>query len=218
MDIKFVSKHSVPADMSFGELLTAPRGAMLLVFLGAVLCTSSAIQAATISFDRPLITASVDEFISLDILMDFTDEPTVGGAIDVFYNESILSFQSFDFDSTTPGLDPVFNRLPEVLSGELEGIGFGSFSGLSGPGIVGTLTFQVIGDGSAILNMAITDNNLAGGEFTSVSALGGGEKPKVLSVDFGSTEVRVVPVPAAIWLFGSGLFALVGVAGKYRMT
>jgi len=174
-----------------------------------LLCSASIVHAATISFNTTSVTAGIGDIITLDVLMDFTGDPTVGGGTDIFYDASVLSFQSFDFGTTTLTLDPSFSRSPDVLSNELEGLAFGNFGGLSGPGIVGTLTFQAIAVGDITLSMAETDNLLAGGAFTSATTFG----PQAVS--FGTADVSIVPVPAAVWLFGSGLLGLIGVSRKH---
>ena len=66
--------------------------------------------------------------------MGFTGDPTVGGG-DIFYDVSVLSFQSFYFATTT--LAPGFGRSPGVLPNELESMAFGNFHGLFGSGVVG---------------------------------------------------------------------------------
>ena len=175
-----------------------------------LLCSASIVHAATLSFSSASVTANVGDLITLDVLMDFTGDPTVGGGTDIFYDASVLSFQGFDFGTTTLSLDTDFNRTPDGLTNELEGLAFGNFGGLSGPGTIGTLTFQAIAVGDITLSMAVTDNLLAGGDFTSATTFG----PQVVS--FGTADVSIVPVPAAVWLFGSGLIGLVGVARRKK--
>jgi len=78
------------------------------------------------------------------------------------------------------------------------------------------LSFKAIAVGDIVLSMADTSNIFAGGAFTSATTFG----PQV--VDFGTADVSVsvsnVPVPATVWLFGSGLLGLVGVARKHKTT
>ena len=185
---------------------------LISLFLGAVLYGISPVHAASVSFSDTAVTANVGDTITIDILMDFTGDPTLGGGTDIFYDDSVLSFQSFSFGTTTLTLDGAFSRLPDDLPNKLEGMAFGNFGGLSGPGTVGTLTFQAIAVGDITLTMADTSNALAGGAFTSAISYG----PQ--SVSFGSSEVSItnVPVPAAVWLLVSGLLGLTGVARKRK--
>jgi len=190
--------------------------AFLVPVFSVLLFSTAASQASTISFGSTSVTAGLTDIITDDVLMDFTDDATLGGGTDIFFDPTILSFQSFDFSSTTLALDSAFSRLPDadVLPGKLEGMAFGNFGGLSGPGVIGTLTFQAIAIGDSALTMAVTTEALKGGDFISNNTFG----PQV--VNFGSANVSVtaVPVPAAVWLFGSGLVGLAGVATKRRTT
>lgn len=178
--------------------------------LGLALFSASVVNAATVSFSETSVTAGIGDIITLDVLMNFTDDPTLGGGTDIFYDASVLSFQSFDFGTTTLPLDVSFNRTPDELTNELEGLAFGNFNGLTGPGVVGTLTFQAIALGDTSLSMAVTSEALKGGDFISEADY------SVQLVTFGSANVNVVPVPAAVWLFGSGLLGLVGVARRKK--
>ncbi len=191
--------------------------AFLASVFGSLLFYAGVSHAATVTFGNVSVTAGLNDIITIDLLMDFTDDATLGGGTDIFFNATVLSFQSFDFSSTTLVLDPAFGRLPDadVLPGKLEGMAFGNFGGLSGPGVIGTLTFQAIAVGDSALTMAVTTEALKGGDFISDNTFG----PQV--VNFGSANVSVVstvPIPAAVWLFGSGLIGLAGVAAKRRTT
>jgi len=181
---------------------------------GALLFSTTFSHAASLTFNQTSVNATLNDIVTIDILMDFTDEPTLGGGTDIFFDPTVLSFQSFDFGSTTLTLDPAFSRVPDLLPGELEGMAFGEFGGLAGPGVVATLTFQAIGLGNSALTMEVTSEALKGGDFVSdVNFL-----PMV--VDFGTANVNVgtavVPIPAALWLFGSGLVGLAGIAKKRK--
>ncbi len=142
-------------------------------FIGTVcalvlICGTSIANAASINFSSPSMTANVNDIITLDVLMDFTGNPTLGGGTDIFYDSAVLSYQSFSFATTSLTLDPAFSRTPDILSNKLEGLAFGNFNGLSGPGTVGTLTFQVIASGNTTLRMAETTSALGGGRSSPI--------------------------------------------------
>ncbi len=190
------------------------RQIFVSTLLGAALYSTSLVHAATVNFSPTTVTSNVNDFITLDILMDFTGDPTVGGGTDIFYDASILSYQSFNFGTTTLSLDPAFIRTPDIKTNKLEGLAFGNFGGLSGPGIVGTLTFQAITPGNTTLSMATTSNLLGGGGFFSATTFG----PQTVSFGTAKVEVSNVPLPAAVWLFGSGLLGLVSIVRKHRIV
>lgn len=186
--------------------------ALLRPVFGILLLTATASHAATVSFSDTTASVGLNETFKVDLMMDFTGEATVGGGMDIFFDPTALSFSTFAFGSTTLVLDPGLSRSPDLLPGKLEGLGFGNFGGIEGPGVIGTLTFQAIAVGSSSLTLA--SDQLIVGDFISRSTFAS------QVVDFGSANVNVqlsaVPVPAAAWLFGSGLIALAGVVKKRK--
>jgi len=169
-------------------------------------CASS--QAATISLEPLNQNAVLGNTVSLQLMMDFSDDATMGGGVDVFFDDSVLQFISFVFDAGL-GDDPDFRRQPDVFSGELNGLGFGEFNGLSGPSLVGTFTFNTLASGSA--SFSVAENDFPAGAFFSATTLA------AQFVDFQGATVKVsaVPVPAAAWLLFSGL-AVVGAVSRRR--
>ncbi len=66
-------------------------------FIGTVcalvlICGTSIANAASINFSSPSMTANVNDIITLDVLMDFTGNPTLGGGTDIFYDSAVLSY------------------------------------------------------------------------------------------------------------------------------
>jgi hypothetical protein len=122
----------------------------LLTLVPALYLMSGQIQAATVSLNPLVQNVTLGNQVSLQLNMDFTGDPTVGGGVNILYSSSLLSFVSFVFN---PGLgdDPFFQRLPDVLNNELNGLAFGNIDGLEGPSVVGTLTFNTVGSGFADL-------------------------------------------------------------------
>lgn len=100
------------------------------------------------------------------------------------------------------------------------GGGFGKFDfQLSGTGSDRTdlLTFSITGvSGDTINDYAIgSDLNPSSGEFFAAHIAGFDGKNSITGAQFaGSTAV--VPVPAAVWLFGSGLLGLAGIARRRK--
>ena len=184
---------------------------------GILMLAATASHAGTVSFGETLINADLNGTFSVDLRIDFTGDATLGGGLDIFFDSSALNFSSFDF-GVAPSLDPSFNRLPNLvlnadpLQSKLEGLAFGSFAGITGPEVIGTLTFQATAVGSSALSLAVTTDPSKGGEFISSSTF------SLQVVDFGSAAIQVsaVPVPAAAWLFGGGLIALAGVVKKRK--
>ena len=88
------------------------------------------------------------ETVSFDVMMDFTtddsglgSDATLGGGFDIDFDPTALRFDGL----ADAGLgDPGFGRDPDILSGLLESWGFASFNGLTGPALVGSVSFIVL--------------------------------------------------------------------------
>ncbi|MEM9057994.1 MAG: hypothetical protein AAGD86_10980 [Pseudomonadota bacterium] len=187
--------------------------------LAAALVLSAAATTANanvIDFADSAQTAGLGATVTLDITMDFVDT-TVGGSFDIVYDAGLLSFVSFEFDDAFLDLiDPAFTVLPDncltdgaAIAGcdvgdpELNGIAFGNFDGISGELLIGSVTFQTLDLGIAAVTMATNDAPWEG--FIDLNA-------NEMLVLYGPGTVRVVPLPAGLWL----LLSAVGLAGAVR--
>jgi hypothetical protein len=144
----------------------------------------------------------------------------LAGGLDLFYDSAILTYNdNFAFDAGF-ATDPSFSRTGDncfadlvagcTVPGEINGIAFGNFNGLAagGPILVGSLSFNGLGPGVSPLTM--TDNDTPAGAWFATDGSG------PLVVDYGSGQVSVVPLPAAVWLFGTGLLGLIGIARRRK--
>jgi hypothetical protein len=137
-----------------------------------------------------------------------------------------FGMQSFSFnydnslsvsDSNIIDIDPTSWM---ILQDANAGGGFGKFEfQLDGTGSARTelLTFSITGvTGDTVYDYAIGSTlNPGSGEFFAAHIAGFDTTNGVTSAQFaGSTPV--VPVPAAAWLFGSGLLALAGIARRRK--
>ena len=174
-------------------------------------------QAATISLTPTSTNINIGETATFDMYLDAADVGGVlFGGLDIFYDSSILRYNGdFAFDPAFPN-DPAFSLVGDDCAtvaalgcsgpGEINGIAFGSFTGLgaSGPTLVGSLSFTGMANGTSLLTMF--DNDLPAGSWFATDG-------SPIIMDYIGAEV-VVPVPAATWLFGSGLIGLVGFARR----
>ncbi len=147
-----------------------------------------------------------DELVTFEIVIDFTEMPTLGGGFDVTFNEEFLSLVSFTEDVILG--DPAFGRPPDYVPGKglLESWGVGDFNGIS-LGVVGQVQFKII-------------SPITGYDPVFVIGVGptqGVAGPWVSAVDFTTiiepqyNEITIVriPLPGAFWLMLSAIGFLV---------
>jgi hypothetical protein len=136
---------------------------------------------------------------------NFTD--AVDGAAFTFnWNPAVLQYTSTTV--ANPPWDTATVNDANAAAGIVDFVFLGQSVGAStGTFGLATLTFDVIGaDGDS------TDITFADSAFGGFVAPGG--IPVVVDYVPGQVTVSPVPVPAAVWLFGSGLLGLVGVARR----
>ncbi len=134
-------------------------------------------------------------------------------AFQIVFDDSSLNIditdEAFVLTSNTGSYDPSADG----------GLGYGSFGGtftVDGGLLAGTFSnLEVFGFGDGV-NYDFSSNLV----FSSGSLMGGFTGGRIEGIIDGGIlqaklgEVTVVPVPAAVWLFGSGLLGLVGVARR----
>lgn len=177
--------------------------ATLLIAGLSWLATSA--QAATLRLDPTSTSAIVGDLVTLSVVGEFGAAGTLGGGFDLFFDDSLLDFVSFEFDANLMD-DPAFRRAPDVLAGELNGIAFGEFDGYTGDVLIGAVTFLAIGEGIVDLMLAVNEGgppsnpgpfvDLQGFEILDVTTVG------------AQLDLQPIPVPAAAWLLASALAAL----------
>ena len=100
-----------------------------------------------------------DSSVTVDLEIDFADV-TVGGGVEVTYDATRLSFDSFEFKS---GLDFLSGPDPGEVGQPLEiGAGWVLFTppfGVSGLQTIGTLTFTPVAEGEAFVQTRASSNS-----------------------------------------------------------
>lgn len=167
---------------------------VVLLFISAITHAST----ISLSLNTPEPIHAGDD-VSLDLNMDFTDEETVGGGVDISIGTN-LQFVSFDYDPNF-GDDPAF-RFPidTTTPGVIQALSFGAFGGLRGPATVGTLILRALSPGAA--NLTLEENVSSAGGFFSVNNTP--QDPVFTGVSF-DIQPSPVPLPGAVWLMLSGL-------------
>jgi hypothetical protein len=147
---------------------------------------------------------------------DFTDGAggTSGGGLTVTWDAARLDLVSWD-TSVFP-LGPAFNLgTLDQAAGTLSEIDLLSFSGIEDTTFdIVTLTFLAQAAGNAAVTPSLANFPGQPGANIWVDSTGfGAANPSFIG---GSAQISAVPVPAAVWLFGSGLIGLVGIARRRR--
>jgi hypothetical protein len=166
-------------------------------------------EAAAVYLTPASQTASLSSgSVTLELYMNFSGagEQTVGGGIDLDFQGAISmgTFTPTSYFTTTA--DPFFTGHGTVDADNDYEIHFGSFAGLSGINKLGDLSVNLSSGGIGTINMAI---NTVYGNFYSTGN-------QLQSVALSGAQINVlsaVPVPAAVWLFGSAL-GLMGVVRR----
>ena len=177
--------------------------------LGAVaLLMASQANAATVSINPASIT--VGDGASFSLTVSGADFPeTIGGGFSLSWDANILALTSADVDLlgqlTTAGWD---TSSVSSAAGQLDVLNASFATTFTGAFDILTLDFLALQQGVTTADLALNpiqgSDWVAGDFFTAIP----------VTYEGATVTVGAVPVPAAVWLFGSGLIGLVGIARR----
>ncbi|MFK8014599.1 MAG: VPLPA-CTERM sorting domain-containing protein [Gammaproteobacteria bacterium] len=185
-----------------GTMASANAASLSLIYTGG----------ATGGSDGSVVNVAANDVITFDLMMDFSGpgETTLGGGYDVIWDANL--FGDVVWTSGELGEEDL-RRDPDRVGDSLYNGGFAAFNGLSGPDLVGSISFTVIGTVMpGKYNLSPSGTTGTAGPFVSEV-----DNVTILNPDFNGVVVRVVPVPAAVWFMLSGLGALIGFGRRSRV-
>lgn len=164
---------------------------------------SAAVSAASVGFLPDPATAAPGGTFTVDVVGSAFPE-LAGGTLDLGFDPALVSLDSVAVNAALFDFLPTSGAL--TAPGEWTGVGFDTFVNAPAAGdfTIATLTLTALAEGSGILSVLGTSQF-----FSSVAEV-------FPALSRGSVGVTAVPVPAAVWLFGSGLLGIVGVGRRSR--
>lgn len=204
------------------------KGRLIKIAVLPLVVVAAQAEAATISFYLDQSNDLLDgvNYAQVTISDSTTTVGDIDFSVEIIDSAFTVSGDNFGLQNFSFNYDPsltidasnIVGSIWSVSENKNAGGGFGKFGlQLSGNGGSRTdiLNFSITGvDGDSIDSYALASIlNPSSDEFFAAHIAGFDEIGGVTSAQFsGSTSV--VPVPASVWLFGSGLIGLVGVARR----
>jgi hypothetical protein len=177
----------------------------------ALVVLSSTSQAAVINpinnlnIDGTLYNVTFHTGVSFNALWDGNDDGVFGGGGSVFSSEPTFWNDSTGAASVTDAIMLYLGTTGETTA-TYDGflVPYGSLLGGLSAGQEGIRSMTDEANTSLITDVADSRNYV--------------DNASVLGRPYASFEAVAVPVPAAIWLFGSGLLGLIGIARRKKLA
>ena len=183
---------------------------ILLGFIFGLTLLSGHASAATIGWGSAPATIYAGDSFSLNITGSGFTSNVDGGGVNFTYDKNILNVTSVTIDEIVWdfGGAGISTGSIDNGAGTANGIMVNTFSTVIGSFDVATIQFQAIGSGTSALNLT---------EYALNPWASGGSLIDPIMASNSLTVLQSVPVPAAVWLFGSGLIGLIGVARRKKV-
>lgn len=165
-------------------------------------------SSATITWSS-ISSVNENDIFSLDVIgLGFVSNVD-GGGVDLSFNPATLNVLSVTIDEGVWDLGVgISTGTIDNVAGTVNGISVNAWSNVTGDFTVATIEFQVVGNIGASSNLTLA-------EYALNPWASGGSAINPTFVD-GNINVSAVPVPAAGWLFASGILALTSLTRRKR--
>jgi len=182
---------------------------MIVTALALFGLTTGQASANSVGFaePNPIETGGASTLTLHIVGTNFTDVVD-GGGFNFNWDPGVLAFTGGTIDY--PNADPFFSYFVDTNAptGSVD-VFVGSLVSATGNFDIATINFDVVGGTGTTINF--NESCLGCGWFG-----GGSQVPFVVDYTPGQVAVTAVPVPAAVWLMGSGLLGLVGIGRRTR--
>ena len=152
----------------------------------------------------------IGDVFSVDIMGSGFTSNVDGGGVNLSFDQSRLNVLSVSIDESVWnfGSTGVSTGVIDNGAGLVDGIMVNTLADVAGDFVIATIEFQAMDVG--ISSLLLSDWGI------NPWASGG----SLINPDYiaSSVEVSAVPLPAAVWLFGSGLIGLAGVAKRRKLN
>ena len=175
--------------------------------LGLVLTGLSAAEANQVSFVQSSVNAMTGQSITFDLVGSGFSAGPDGAAFSLSWDESVLQYVSTSV--ANPPWDTSALGDSNAGTGLIDFVFLGKSVGNAGSDFaIAAFTFNVIGNVGTSSSLILED------------VYGGFVKPggSALTVNYAPGHVQVVPVPSAVWLFGTALLGLCNGGLRRRRT
>jgi hypothetical protein len=162
--------------------------------------------AATLSITPTTSDQIINDTFTLTIGGEGFNQSVDGVGVTVSWDPAILAYAGTEF--INPQWDTTSTNSSNAESGIIDTIFAGSSSGAGTDFQLAEISFTALSLGSTDVLIGASGGGCVPGACGAFSE--GGE----LLTDYGPAHVNVVPIPAAVWLFGSALLGLIGFSRK----
>jgi hypothetical protein len=220
-EVRLRTTNNKNAKKRGGITMAVKRNLKLAVALVFFLSLPSA-NAATISLVPTSSSVLLGGSIVIDVMLNTTDLISTG-LLDFTYPSSNVSFASFSINSSV--LDSISSASPSSSSaGQLNDFSLVSLGpGGTNGGRLATMTFNTVNTGLATFGLSL-DNVFFGGPAWFWGGTGDSRAFQAISntdlasftLTGASVQINAVPIPAAVWLLGSGVVGLVALKRRKK--